>query len=133
MADDDTKNGAEPVKIAVSDESGGTSATSENPDSGPAHEKVGKKGNKKELLDAHSIQVKVYSPYQIYYDGAAISISAENDTGPFDILPRHHNFMTLVNACEVVIRAQNSEDKKIRITRGVMHVRSNKVTLFLDV
>lgn len=92
-----------------------------------------KKSGKKEELDASAIQVKVYSPYQTYYDGAATSISAENDTGPFDILPRHHNFMTLVNGGEVVIRVEGAEDKKIRITRGVMHVRSNKVTLFLDV
>lgn len=95
--------------------------------------KTGKKGGKKEELDAHAIAVKVYSPYQVYFDGAAQSISAENDTGPFDILPRHHNFMTLVNPGEVVIRIDGEEDKKIRITRGVMHVRSNKVTLFLDV
>ncbi len=92
-----------------------------------------KDSGKKEELDSKSIHVKVYSPYQIYYDDAASSISAENDTGPFDILPKHHNFMTLVNAGEVVIRKESTEDKKIRITRGVLHVRSNKVTLFLDV
>ncbi|MGI9028336.1 MAG: F0F1 ATP synthase subunit epsilon [Candidatus Saccharimonadales bacterium] len=84
-------------------------------------------------LDEHSIHVKVYSPYQSYYDDLAQSISAENDTGPFDILPKHHNFITLVSACEVIIRVDEQQDKKIRITRGVMHVRSNKVTLFLDV
>ncbi len=79
------------------------------------------------------IHVKVYSAYQSYFDGLAMSLSAENDTGPFDILPRHHNFMTLVNAGEVIIRLPEGEESKIRITRGVMHVRSNKVTLFLDV
>ena len=93
--------------------------------------KSGKKS--KEKLDAHSIYVKVYSPYQTYYDAEAQSISAENDTGPFDILPQHHNFITLVNTGEIIIRTDGSEDNKIRITRGVMHVRSNKVTLFLDV
>lgn len=88
---------------------------------------------KGEELDAKSIHVKVYSPYQVYFDDDANSVSAENDTGPFDILPRHHNFMTLVNPCEVVIRRENKSDKLIRISRGVLHVRSNKVTLFLDV
>lgn len=83
--------------------------------------------------DKDALRVKIYSPYQVYYDGLALSVSAENDTGPFDILPRHHNFMTLVNACEVVIRKDGSDDVRIRITRGVMHVRNNKVTLFLDV
>ncbi len=88
---------------------------------------------KKEELDSHAIHVKVYSPYQTYFDDTAQSVSAENDTGPFDILPKHHNFMTLVNACEVTIRIEGGQDKRIRISRGVLHVHSNKVTLFLDV
>ncbi len=86
-----------------------------------------------ETVDVNSLQVKVYSPYQVFYDGPAKSISAENDTGPFDILPRHHNFMTLVNEGDILIRSVDAEDKKIRISKGVLHVRSNKVTLFLDV
>lgn len=98
-----------------------------------AEDKKSKKKKDKEELDAHVIQVKVYSAYQTYYDGPAKSISAENDTGPFDVLPRHHNFMTLVNAGEVIIRIEGEDDKKLRIERGVMHVRRNKVTLFLDV
>ena len=91
------------------------------------------KPDKSRTLDDKSLTVKVFSPYQTYYEGEAQSISAENDTGPFNILPRHHNFMTLVNACEVIIRREGAEDKKLRISRGVMHVRRNIVTLFLDV
>lgn len=81
---------------------------------------------------ATNIFIKVYSPYQIYYNEEADSISAENDTGPFDVLPRHHNFITLLNPCELSIRS-GEQEKRIKITRGVMHVRSNKVTVFLDV
>lgn len=82
--------------------------------------------------NATSIFVKVYSPFQVYFNEEAESISAENDTGPFDILPRHHNFITLLNPCELDIKAQKG-NKRIKITRGVMHVRNNKVTVFLDV
>lgn len=79
-----------------------------------------------------SIHVKVYSPFKVYFDGMAKSISAVNDTGPFDILPMHHNFMTLLNPCDLVIRTLRDE-KRIRITRGIMHVKANQVTVFLDV
>lgn len=84
-------------------------------------------------VDNKSIFVKVFSPHKTYFEGQADSISAANDTGPFDILPKHHNFMTLVNAGDIIIRQQNQKDTTIRITKGVMHVRRNKVTLFLDV
>lgn len=80
-----------------------------------------------------TMNVKLYSPYQVYYDGEAESVSAENDTGPFDVLPQHHNFITLLNACEIEIKSKTNGDKHIKIVRGVMHVHRNQVTIFLDV
>lgn len=79
-----------------------------------------------------TMRVKVYSPFKVYFDQDADSISAVNNTGPFDILPKHHNFMTLLNACDIVIRAGDNT-QKIRISRGVMHVKADKVIVFLDV
>lgn len=78
------------------------------------------------------IFVKLFSPFQIYFNGEAKSISAENDTGPFDVLPQHHSFISLINACELHIEADDGE-KRVRISHGVMHVRNNRVTVFLDV
>lgn len=78
------------------------------------------------------MHIKVYSPYKVYFDDQAESISAVNGTGPFDILPQHHNFMTLLDACDVIIRTRG-EERKIRISHGVMHVKANQVIVFLDV
>lgn len=82
--------------------------------------------------EAEMMHVKVYSPYQTYFDQNAYSISAVNATGPFDILPRHHNFMTLISPCELVIRLTGAE-QRIKIARGIMHVKANQVIVFLDV
>lgn len=90
------------------------------------------KDSKAEFDIATTIMVKLYSPFKTYFNDEATSISAENDTGPFDILPRHHNFITLLNPCEIDIKSTKG-DKRIKINRGVMHVRNNKVTVFLDV
>lgn len=80
-----------------------------------------------------SIEVKVYSPFRDYYDGPAFSLSAVNDTGPFDILPEHHNFISLLNPCDLVVRTVNNGDQKIRISGGLIHVKADKVIVFLDV
>jgi F0F1-type ATP synthase epsilon subunit len=82
-----------------------------------------------------TIHVKVHSPFKVYFDDDAFSVSAENDTGPFDILPRHHSFITLLNPCEIAIHAANERQDKyrIRIDRGVMHVKADAVIVFLDV
>lgn len=78
------------------------------------------------------MHIKVYAPFKTYFDDNAFSISAENDTGPFDILPHHKNFMTLVNTCIINIKAPTG-DQRIRINRAVMHVKADSVTVFLDV
>lgn len=89
---------------------------------------------KKEIVtgDGTHMHVKVYAPFKVYFDGEAVSISAVNDTGPFDILPKHHNFMTLINEGDVVVRTEKNEER-IPIQRGIMHVKADEVIVFLDV
>lgn len=88
---------------------------------------------KKGLESKSTVHVKVYAPFRTYFNGEAESISAVNGTGPFDILPKHHNFMTLLSPGDIVVRDPNGEEKKITITRGIMHVKADKVIVFLDV
>jgi len=78
------------------------------------------------------VHIKVYSPFKTYFNGLGTSISAVNKTGPFDILPEHHNFITLLDACDVIVRT-TKDQVKIRISRGIMHVKANEVIVFLDV
>jgi F0F1-type ATP synthase epsilon subunit len=77
--------------------------------------------------------LKVYSPFKVYYEDNVSSISAVNDTGPFDVLAHHHHFITLLNSCNLVIRTVGKEDTTIIISRGVMQVKTDKVIVFLDV
>lgn len=81
------------------------------------------------------MRVKVYSPFKVYYDENSYSISGANATGPFDILPHHHNFMTLLDACILNIKPVEgtTKEQKIRISGGLMHVKADKVTVFLDI
>ena len=95
-------------------------------------EEVDNKPKAEPEIPAGKMYVKVYAPFRTYYDGVADSISAANDTGPFDILPRHHNFMTLLSACDTIVRTEEREEK-ITISRGIMHVKADRVIVFLDV
>lgn len=79
------------------------------------------------------INVKVYAPFKIYYDGPAASVSAENETGPFDVLAHHKNFITLIKPCNIVVRTPGRPDFSLAVTRGVMHVKADQATVFLDV
>ncbi len=89
--------------------------------------------NKGEQVEGKAtVLVKVYAPSHVYFEGEAYSISAVNQTGNFDILPQHHNFITLLVPCDVIVRAPTHEEK-IRIQNGIMHVKADKIIVFLDV
>lgn len=79
------------------------------------------------------MRVKIYAPFKTYYDDVASSISAENETGPFDILPHHKNFMTLLSPGDIIVRVDGKEDFKVNITRAVLHVKADEAKVFLDV
>ncbi len=91
-----------------------------------------KEEQKEALATKPTMHIKVYSPFKSYFDDEADSISGVNATGPFDILPKHHNFMSLLQPCELVIRTFRGEER-IRISGGLMHVKADKVSVFLDI
>lgn len=79
-----------------------------------------------------TVHIRVASPFKVFFDEEAFSISAVNETGPFDILPQHHNFITLLDACEIVVRTSRG-DFRIQISGGIMHVKADKIVVFLNV
>lgn len=80
-----------------------------------------------------SMHVKIYAPFRTYYDDVAKSLSGKNLTGEFDILPHHKNFITLLSPCDIVVRSENKADFILPITKGIMHVKADMATVFLDV
>lgn len=76
--------------------------------------------------------VKVYAPFQVYYEGNAYSVSAVNATGPFDILPHHHNFLCMLTPCNLVIQTADGE-KIVKVSRALMNVKADSVVVFMDV
>ncbi len=80
-----------------------------------------------------AMTVKIYAPFNTYFDGPADSVSAINDTGPFDVLARHKNFMCLLKPGEITVRRASQKIFTMPVNQAVMHVKSDKVTVFLDV
>jgi F0F1-type ATP synthase epsilon subunit len=98
----------------------------EQPSTGNPEQPVQSHGNKP------TIAIKVYAPFKVYYEGDGYSISAVNATGPFDILPRHHNFLCMLIPCTLSIETPEGT-QNIKISRALMHVKANRVVVFVDV
>lgn len=79
-----------------------------------------------------TIAVKVYAPFKVYYEGEGYSVSAVNETGPFDVLPHHHKFLCMLVPCNLVIETPGGQ-RSIKVNRALMHVTTDRVTVFMDV
>jgi F0F1-type ATP synthase epsilon subunit len=76
--------------------------------------------------------VKLFSPYQTFYEGEAVSLSAANGTGPFDVLPGHINFFSLLSGGTVIINT-GFQRLEFPIAGGILRVSHDRLTLFCDV
>jgi len=85
------------------------------------------------VSDRPKMYLKVYAPFRVYFDGDVYSVSATNATGPFDILPHHHNFLCMLIPGDLIIKAASGETKVIKLSRALMHVKAEQVTVFVDV
>lgn len=83
--------------------------------------------------DPNIFQVKVFSPFETFFEGEALSLSAVNDTGPFDVLAGHANFLTLLSPCVVKISTPDKGETSLPVERGVLRVHADSATLFLNV
>ena len=71
------------------------------------------------------------SPFHIYYEGPATVVSAANKVGPFDILPGHADFFSLLIPGEVNIET-DGDPVSFDISDGIAAVRDNEVMLFVN-
>lgn len=78
------------------------------------------------------LYVRVLSPSGPLYDAPAVSLTAKNAVGKFDILVDHANFFSLLEPPDVVI--DTGPDKvTIPVDRGLVKVHDNTVTLFVGI
>ncbi len=77
------------------------------------------------------LRVTARSPFKIYYEGPARVVSAANQVGPFDILPGHADFFSVLTPSEVVIDAE-SNSINFPISNGIISVRGEEVMLFVN-
>ncbi|MBI2798351.1 F0F1 ATP synthase subunit epsilon [Candidatus Saccharibacteria bacterium] len=79
-----------------------------------------------------TFEVKIFSPFETYYQGQAYSLSANNASGPFDVLAGHANFICLLLPGPVRIDTPYGQ-REYNLTRGIVRVNQSKVTLFANV
>lgn len=81
---------------------------------------------------SQTIPLTVKSRDEIIYQGEVLAVSGVNGKGPFDILPYHGNFISIVTN-KLSVLTPNRETQEITVDEGVLRVFENKIEVFLGV
>jgi len=84
-----------------------------------------------EYSDGKTIKVDIRNRKEQFFKGEAQTVSSVNDTGEFDVLHRHANFVTLIKGYVIVDKGLASE-KKFEIDSGVLAAKTDSVDVYLD-
>jgi F-type H+-transporting ATPase subunit epsilon len=78
------------------------------------------------------LKVIARAPFHLYFEGEAKVVSGANPVGPFDILPGHADFFSVMLPGEVIIEPKDGEPVTFDITNGIVTARDNEVMLFVN-
>lgn len=79
------------------------------------------------------LEVFVINPDEMIWSGKAKSVSSENSAGPFDILPQHANFVTMIKNKPIVIRTDTDQKIEYSYKSAVISVEKDKVLIYSDI
>lgn len=77
------------------------------------------------------LTVSVKATDKILWEGEADSVSSMNSQGPFDILPFHSNFISVIENSPIIVRV-DKEKKEYNFAFSVMYAHGNKVQIFTN-
>jgi F0F1-type ATP synthase epsilon subunit len=79
-----------------------------------------------------TLNVIARAPFTVYYEGEATAVSALNLVGPFDVLPGHADFFSVLEPGQVIVEVPNGDPISFDINAGIITARSNEVHLFVN-
>jgi len=82
-------------------------------------------------VGAEKIHVIVRNRTQILFNDDVKSVTSKNDTGIFDILPEHSNFISLIGGT-IIIGKVDGQKQEIPVRNGVIKVKDNAIYCYID-
>ena len=79
------------------------------------------------------LKVQARAPFELYYTGDAVTVTATNKVGKFDILPGHADFFSVINPNSDVVIGTDKENITINASNGIVCAKDDEVLLFLNI
>lgn len=69
---------------------------------------------------------------KIIFDGTIRALSSLNRKGKFDVLPRHANFISLVEQT-LIVHLPNGQTQELQVKNGVLKVAQNRIEVYVGI
>jgi F0F1-type ATP synthase epsilon subunit len=79
-----------------------------------------------------SLSVIARAPFELYFEGPAKAVSGSNKVGPFDILPGHADFFSMLLPGDIIVEPLEGEPVTFSISNGIITVRDDEALLFVN-
>lgn len=78
------------------------------------------------------LSVRISNPQRVIWEGEAEWVSSENTQGPFDVLPMHANFITIISNNEIRVK---TKEKILAYTypQSILYAHNNKVSVYTNI
>lgn len=80
--------------------------------------------------EEHELTAVVHSRKGRLFGGEALAITSYNDSGEFDVLPLHENFISLIKKYLKIFPKEGAEIN-IPLEVGVLKVKAGKVDIYI--
>lgn len=80
---------------------------------------------------AEKIHLTIRNRTKIIFNEDVKSITSRNDTGIFDILPEHSNFISLITS-PLIVRKLDGQKQEVPFISGLLKVKDNTVFCYID-
>ena len=78
------------------------------------------------------IHLRVLTRGELLYEGEVNSLSSINESGKFDVLPKHANFISLIKN-HLIIREQTGDERQIKVEQGILRVFQGRANVYLGI
>lgn len=77
-----------------------------------------------------TIKLKIRNREKLVLEEEVKAITSLNDTGIFDVLPEHANFISIIKEY-LIIHKTNGSKEEVKLEKGVMRVLNNEIQIFI--
>lgn len=78
------------------------------------------------------LRLKIITRQGTLFDNEVRSVSSRNDEGPFDVLQKHTQFISIIKD-KITIRLTDGKVQEVPVDNGVMRVKGELVQVFLGI